>query len=456
MIVPTNRLMLWVSLIVLPFAALAGAAPETALLGWAVIAGLLILVTADAVRSLSSLRGVALELPDVARLTRDREEEMGLRVRNETARAGFLRVGLAFPPEVVSPKQDMSVRLRKGEEATPISWPLKGLKNGRYGLDRYYLETPSPLGFWSRRRSFPVEMEIRIYPNLAHDHRVLALRPFSPAPGSRAQRQVGKGRDFEHLREYMPGDSYEDIHWKATARRGRPVTKIFQAERMQEIYLIVDASRLSARGIETPGMGRESGGVSSGPSPLTVLDRYISAALMLGLAAERQGDLFGLLTFSDRVERFIRARNGKAHYDACRDAVYTLEARHVSPDFAELFTFIGTRIRRRALLIFLTGLDDPVLSTQFVSHVDLVTRRHLVRVNMLRPASAQPLFSSEQDVYTVNDIYRHLGGHMAWAALMETEKLLRRRGAGFALLDNEALCAELHFQYMSVKRRQAL
>jgi hypothetical protein len=75
---------------------------------------------------------------------------------------------------------------------------------------------------------------------------------------------------------------------------------------------------------------------------------------------------------------------------------------------------------------------------------------------MLRPASAQPLFSSEQDVHTVNDIYRHLGGHMVWAALMETKKLLRRRGAGFALLDNEALCADLHLQYMSVKRRQAL
>ena len=456
MMVPTNRLILWVSLIVLPFAALAGAAPDTALLVGAVIAGLLILAAADGVWSLSGLRGVTLELPDVVRLARDREEEMDLRIRSESAGAGWLRVGLAFPPEVFSPKRDMAVRLRKGEEATPISWPLKGLKHGRYRLDRYYLETPSPLGFWSRRRSFPVETEIRIYPNLAHDRRVLAMRPFSPAPGSQAQRQIGKGRDFEHLRDYMPGDSYEDIHWKATARRGRPVTKIFQTERMQEIYLIVDASRLSARGIETPGTGRGSGGVSSGPAPSTVLDRYITAALMLGLAAERQGDLFGILTFSDRVERFIRARNGKAHYDACRDALYTLEARHVSPDYAELFTFIGTRIRRRALLIFLTGLDDPVLSAQFASHVDLITRRHLVRVNMLRPASAQPLFRSEKDVHTIDDIYRHLGGHMAWAALRETEKTLRRRGAGFTLLDNETLCSDLHFQYMSVKRRQAL
>jgi uncharacterized protein (DUF58 family) len=61
------------------------------------------------------------------------------------------------------------------------------------------------------------------------------------------QRQVGKGRDFEQLREYLPGDGYEDIHWKATAKYGHPVTKVFQIERTQELYVVLDASRLSGR-----------------------------------------------------------------------------------------------------------------------------------------------------------------------------------------------------------------
>ncbi len=80
---------------------------------------------------------------------------------------------------------------------------------------------------------------------------------------------------------------------------------------------------------------------------------------MLGLAAERQGDLFGLLTFTDKVEKFVRAKNGKAHYNACRDALYTLEPKIVTPDFDELCAFIRLRLRRRALLVFLTALDDP-------------------------------------------------------------------------------------------------
>ncbi len=122
--------------------------------------------------------------------------------------------------------------------------------------------------------------------------------------GLHAQRQVGKGRDFEKLREYVPGDSYDEIHWKATARRGRPITKVFQIERTQEVY--VDRwtrSRLSAR--RSSEVSRMRDGAPPGTS---TLERFVTAALVLGLAAEQQGDLFGLLTFTDKVETFVRAQ----------------------------------------------------------------------------------------------------------------------------------------------------
>ena len=66
----------------------------------------------------------------------------------------------------------------------------------------------------------------------------------------------------------------------------------------------------------------------------------------------------GMLTFSDRVHEFVRARNGQAHYSLCRDALYTLQPKIVTPDFDELCAFIRLRLRRRALLVFLTALDD--------------------------------------------------------------------------------------------------
>src|SRR5579871_6103505 len=129
---------------------------------------------------------------------------------------------------------------------------------------------------WQVRRKETVAMEIRAYPNLRRDDDLKALR--LGVTGAHAQRQVGRGREFEKLREYLPGDGFDEIHWKATARRGKPVSKVFQVERTQEVYVIIDSSRLAARPVEEE----------------TVLDRAIKAALVVGAAAERRGDLFGI------------------------------------------------------------------------------------------------------------------------------------------------------------------
>jgi uncharacterized protein (DUF58 family) len=327
------------------------------------------------------------------------------------------------------------------------------------------VEGSSPLGFWVVRRTLPVNCELRVYPNLMSDRENLAALFLNrSAFGLHAQRQIGKGREFEKLREYVPGDGYDEIHWKATARRGRPITKVFQIERTQEIYVVIDASRLSAR--ETvpgskfqvpgsPGGSMSQLGTWNPELGTSTLERYITAGLMLGLAAERQGDLFGLLTFTDKVQNFVRARNGKAHYSACRDALYTLQPQIVSPDFDELCTFIRLRMRRRTLLFFLTSLDDPVLAESFVRNMDLIRRQHLVLVNMIQPPGVAPVFTNP-NVASVDQLYQHLGGHFQWSKLRELEKVLKRRGVQFSLLGNERLSAELVSQYLNVKRRQLL
>ncbi len=181
----------------------------------------------------------------------------------------------------------------------------------------------------------------------------------------------------------------------------------------------------------------------------------MTAALVLGLAAEQQGDLFGLLTFADKVEKFVRAKNGDAHYNACRDALYMLEPKIVTPDFDELCTFIRLRLRRRALLVFLTALDDPAVAESFVRNMDLIRRQHLILVNMIQPPGIKPLFA-DPNVSNVDDLYRELGGHLRWQNLRELQKILQRRGVQFSLLANERLSADLVSQYLNVKRRQLL
>ncbi|MCP4371720.1 MAG: DUF58 domain-containing protein [Deltaproteobacteria bacterium] len=454
MIVPRFRLLFWVAAVFLPFSILAAVVPSAVFLSIGATLILVLIAVADGAFSFGNLSGIQVELPDIVRFSAGKQGEIALRIKNVSLKSRRLRLCLAFPAEIYSLRRELLTYLPKESLYSSIQWPCKGLKQGKYNIDKCYLETTSNFGFWAIRGTSPVSAEVRIYPNLIIERKNLSALFLNKGVGVHSQRQVGKGRDFEQLREYIPGDSYEDIHWKATAKRGQPITKVFQIERTQIVYVIIDASRLSARKVNFQ-RNKNSFGEGDRLFLTTILERYITAALVLGLAAERQGDLFGILLFDDRVRGYAGAKNGKAHFNACRDMLYTLQPNRVSPDFSELFTFIGTRIRQRSLLLFLTNLDDPVLAQSFTKNIDIISRRHLVLVNMLTPSAARPVFSSST-IASVDELYQKLGGHTLWQSLRETKKILRRRGADFSTLDHEAICTELISKYLSVKKRQIL
>ncbi len=451
-------MLLWVAVVLLPCSLLVAFEPSATGVAWGGAGALAAAALADALVGRKRLARISLELPPVTRLSKEREGRLEVRLRNEARRAAQLRLALMLPPEVVSAFEDVVVNLPAGSEWSRLNWTCVPQKRGNYRLQSSWLEVGSPFGFWSLRRAVAGNSELRVYPNLFHERRDLAaLFLHRGSFGFHARRQLGRGREFEKLRDYSPGDSFDEIYWKATARRGRPVTKVFQIERTQEVYVVIDSSRLSARPArgESPAVGETPQSVAELTQSSTMLEQYVTAALLLGLAAEQQGDFFGLLTFSDQVGRFVRARNGKTHYHTCRDALYTLEPRMVSPDYDEVCTFIRLRLRRRALLIFLTSLDDPVVAEGFVRNLELIRRQHVVLVNMLQPPGVAPLFSSP-DVSSVDDLYQRLGGHLRWQSLRELEKVLQRRGVDFCLLKNERLSAQLTSQYLEVKRRQLL
>jgi len=444
MIVPRTRLLLWISLIVLPFAAVGATVPGAAEISAVFIGGLGAVVLVDAFLSRGQLTGLRIQLPDVVRWQKDRPGVLEVRIHNDSLAARLLRIGFAFPREIVPETEDRTALLPANAALSRLEWPVTPNRRGQYFLEHAYLEAVSPFGFWAVRATQPARAELRVYPNLFEERKnVAALFLRRGQLGVHAQRMAGQGRDFEKLREYVPGDSYDEIHWKASAKRGRPVTKVFQIERTQEVYVIVDASRLTARELILK------------DSRTTALERFVTAALILGLAAEQQGDQFGLITFSDRVLSFVRAKSGQAHYDACRDRLYTLHPQSVTPDFDELCSFIRLRLRKRALLIFLTALDDPMLAESFARASQLISRQHLILVDMLQPIGANPLFSDEA-VANVDDLYRRLGGHLQWNSLRELENVLRRRGVRLAQLDPEKLAAQLITQHAEVKRRQLL
>jgi uncharacterized protein (DUF58 family) len=439
MIVPRSRLLIWCA-IALPFTAIPALFPSMLLPCVAVLAIFIFIVTVDAARASQPLRGLKFQTPEIVRLTKDKEGDFLITIVNTDLQEKTFRLGLPFPAQIESEQEEVSVRLPASQEGSIVSWRCRGIVRGHFKIDRIYYEAPSALKLWNARSSAPIQMEIYVYPNLSQDRKqVASLFLNRGAVGIHSRRIIGQGREFERLREYIHGDSYDQVHWKATAKRGRPVTKIFQVERTQEVYVAIDSSRLSAR--------------IAGTEP--VLEHHLRAALVLGMVAERQGDLFGLLTFSDKVDGFLRARNGKPHYNACRELLTTLHPRLVTPDFDDLFSFLRLRLRRRALIIILTDLNDPVLAERFVQGVKLVARQHLLLVDMVRPTSSKMLFS-QPDVDSVDSLYDRLAGHMLLHDTLELKNTLHRQGITLALLDDSRLTADLVTQYLTIKQRQQI
>ena len=433
--VPSPLLIWVVAAVGFPAALALGLFPAARVPAILAIALVVVVAIVDASIRKRSLAGLRVQFPDLVRAVEGREVSLQILIRNSGGKARFLRLALALPEGLSSEVEEQLVRLPAGAPAAKLQWACTPDRRGRHLVHACYLEASSPLGLWTVRRQDEAALELRAYPNLREDAALLA--PRRGQVGVHSLRQVGRGREFERLREYQPGDGAEDIHWKATARRGHPVTKVYQIERTQEVYVVIDTSRLS---------GRSSGSQTN-------LDRAIKAALLTGASVENHGDLFGLAAFSDQVQTFVRARAGKTHYAACRDAIYQLRPRAVSPDFDELVTFLRLRLRRRSLLLFLTSLDDPLIAEHFARATRLLASRHLVVVGMLRPEGANQIFS-DPNVETSRDVYQQLAGHLAWRKLHELERTLARQGVRMTLFAPDHFAASLIGLYDEIKQRQ--
>jgi len=452
MLVPSQRLLFYVTVFGIPLFTVLGLAEAPAAVVLAVAFFSLLLVALDAPSAWRVIQPLRLELNEIVRTSKGREFEISGVLINPKTVCRDARVGLPFPTSLEVTNPILSLLLNKQAERNRLSWKLKALERGNFTMKRCFIEGTSWLGLWNGRRAVPCSIEVRVYPDLSREKNVLAPLFFRRgAMGVHQMRQLGKGREFEQLRAYAPGDGYGDIYWKGTAKRRFPVTKMFQIERSQEVYVVLDASRRSARKLETLTDEATAGIVAK-----TQLERFIQAALVLALAAEQQTDRFGLIVFSDQVHRIIPAGGGRTHYDTIRDTLYTLEPKVVSPDYEDVFVHIGNRLRQRALLIFLTDLGEPWLAESFVQGIPLIARKHVILTHMLGQKEIAPLFAKGDSIAQDDDLYGKLADQLLWNDFQETTRLLKQRGVHLTASLQEQIVADVVSEYLRVKKRQLL
>src|ERR1700730_11186240 len=448
MIAPRTSLVAWAAVIVLPLSILAGVLGSfrgISILGIAVFA---LVSLIDLLLGLGKYRQLEVSLPAVIRVTAGRAFQLDLKLNGSRSRRGAIRLAVDLPPSIKSEQSHTTVRI--DGLISNLAVPVKALSDqrGTYLIRRVFFDWVSPFRFWVFREKRVLDCEIRVYPDLALEGRKIAHFLDRGGFGVHRQRQIGRGREFEKLREYEAGDSFDSIDWKATAKRHKPITKVFQVEKSQEVYLAIDSSRLSARGLSSSSSYSSSS--SSSSSEQTILERSIAAALLAGATAERQGDLFGLITFSDKVDQLARARSGSLHFNHCRDLLINLQPKLVAPDFEDIAATLLNRLTKRSLLIFLTSLDDSVTGENFLLAARFLARRHLVMAIMLLPPGTQPLFSPP-GVEHSDQIYENIAGHLHWAKLQELRKQLLQAGVLFHLAPGENFTVTVVSEYLATK-----
>ena len=433
MIRPAPSLIWLVGLVWTPLGIAVAVWPETHLLLWFSLVLLAVVCAVDVWFGRSRLGGMTAFSEDEGKMGQSREGAFTVYLRKPVELAGRGMAGLALPPSFDCAAEEMALALAAGQTEYALTWRMTPRERGRFLLDQLYVSLRSPLGLWECGRALALGVELKVFPDAGKYGSLLAR--VRGQMGARLMRQVGKGREFEKLREYTAGDGFDEIHWKATARRGAPITKVYQTERMQEIYAVIDVSRL---------MARRFGDHSA-------LDEYLRVALLLGTAAEQRGDRFGVILFHREVSGFLRARNGKAHYAACRQAMFDAQPEPVPADFFELAAFLRSRVPKRSLLFILTALDEPSAAVSVRKAAALFGRRHLPYVLMLQPGGVAPVMAGEG-----SDLYAGLAGHLQWRALRELELSLRTNGVRFHMVEPGALAAKVLRLYDEVKQRQLL
>lgn len=357
---PSRKFLFLVALGLVPAVLAAWAPPLFALaLAWLVACGALL-----AGNHLFGIRPADLQVTrSVAdRLSLGEAEPVELRLRNYARRRVRVTVLDTPPPTWETGPVERTVVLGPGEEAT-LGYETTPTARGRFRFGDLHLRVEHWPGLAVRQIRVPAAQEVRVYPDLREVTRyeLLARRARLEGHGIHRSRFAGRGSEFERIREYTPDDEYRHVDWKATARRHRPMSRVYEVERSQNVFLVVDAGRMMAGRI----------------GPLSKLDYAINAALMLAHVALKSGDRVGLMIVSDEVDAYLPLGKSPNHFRRLIDMLYGVEARLCHVDYRGALEQISLRCKRRALVVFFTDLVDEDTSAELVQYLRLLRPVHL-------------------------------------------------------------------------------
>ena len=365
-----------------------------------------------------------------------------------------------LPPQLIETPAPHTLRVWP-RAAAILRTPLRPRERGDITAGDLYLRYQSTLGLVSRWAIAPLTQPIRIYPELrtAEDQQLYLAKSRRIDLQLRQMRHRGLGREFESLREYRPGDDLRDLCWTASARRGDLVTRQFQAERSQSVWIVLDTGRLMRAQIkDTTSHSNPSNSAntanSASPASYTKLDFACSTAVALAQLALYSGDRVGLLGYGRSIQQQLLPNRGPAHMRQVLESLAQLASEPSEADHLRTTAILGRLQPRRALILWITDLAESAMRPEVIDGAAQLLHRHVV----LFVAMAQPEVAAiaAQIPSTVEEMFRSTA-----AQEMATRRellLARLREQGAITLDTlpGQMTASVLNHYLSIKERAIL
>lgn len=413
--------------------------PVAPWLVWGAAAALIVVAGFAAAEALS-LRGVSLVVERAPKLALPLGENDAASIRVATTASRPLRITLRQRwPELVAPRSTTKEGICRPGESIVFDLDLRAIQRGSATVDRAWVALRR-FGLVERIVPAGDASTVHVLPNLRAVKRLhkqlnsYALRSI----GARAAPRIGKGREFDRLRDYVRDDDFRDIAWKASARHGRLIVQEYRLDRSQEIVVCIDRGHRMAARVEQ----------------ITRLDHAVNAAVLLAYICNRFEDKVGVLSFDTAPDKGLPTARGAAHLRAVTAYTSELEAHYRETDYLALAAGLRKRLHHRTLILIMTVLPEREERHDLLRAVDMLAGQHLplfitISDRDLR-AAAETLPADREE------LARTLVARDLWLGRVEVVRELRARGALVVETTAEDAGVDAVNGYINVKRRQLL
>ena len=321
-----------------------------------------------------------------------------------------------------------------------LEYLLTPTTRGEYIFDDINVYVHAPLQLVKRRYSFPAREVVKVYPSYVQMRRyqLLAISNRLQEVGTRRIRKIGHSMEFEQIKEYVRGDDYRTINWKATARKEGMMVNKYTDERSQQIYCLINKGRV----MKMPFNG------------LTLLDHAINTSLVLSNVALVKQDKAGIITFEKNLDTFLPADKKPTQMSLVLETLYKQKTDFLESDFEKLFSVIRNRVTNRSLLILFTNFESLESLQREMPALKKIAHYHLLLVVFFENTELKSLVEGQAS--SLEDIYIKTIAEKFTSEKRLMVKELHKNGIPSILSTPENLTINSVNKYLELKTRMSI